>query len=78
MIVAAGELNGGHMLIVGLTEADIDEMRKGLTKTKHGSPEYGFREMVVFMGKSDADMLATLQQAGTVRRDDMFPNAGIG
>lgn len=40
MIVAVGrEAAGGECVIVGLTEADIAEMRKGLTKTKQGGPD---------------------------------------
>lgn len=79
MIVAAGERSQqGHVLIVGLTEADVAEMRKGLTKTKQGNPQYGFHSMIVFMGKSDKEMLELLSQAGTVRNDDIFPTAGQG
>ena len=79
MIVAAGETaTGGRLLIIGLTEADIETMRTGLTKTKEGHPQYGFSSMMVFMGPSDAEMIHTLSQAGTVRKDDLFPNAGQG
>ncbi|MBL9123306.1 MAG: hypothetical protein JNG90_06705 [Planctomycetaceae bacterium] len=79
MIVAAGVgATGGRVLMVGLTEADILQLRKGRTKTKEGSPEYGFSSLVVFLGKSDQEMIELLSQAGTVRRDDLFPNVGGG
>ncbi|MBL9123025.1 MAG: hypothetical protein JNG90_05295 [Planctomycetaceae bacterium] len=79
MIVAAaiGE-TGGRILMVGLTEADILQLRKGRTKTKEGSSEYGFSSLVVFLGKSDQEMIQLLSQAGTVRRDDLFPGVGSG
>lgn len=64
-------------LIIGLCEADIAIMRKGLTKTKHGGPEYGFREMVIFMGKNDQEMLKMLKLSPNhKRRDDI--DAGLG
>lgn len=78
MIVAKTEGNVGQMIVVGITEADVEEMRRGLTKIKQGNPLYGFSQLIVFMGKSDAAMIETLQQAGTVRSDDMFPGAGSG
>mgnify|MGYP001581688032 CR=1 FL=1 len=78
MIVAKGDGQVGQVIIVGLTEADIETMRVGLTKTKQGNPEYGFSQLICFMGESDAAMLKTLEQRGTVRSDDIFPNAGSG
>lgn len=79
MVVAAGTGPlGQKQVIIGLTEGDVDELRHGLTKVKQGDPLYGFHTLVVFMGKNNQEMLATLSQAGTVRRDDKFPNAGQG
>jgi hypothetical protein len=79
MIVGVGKSPIGNVLLIGLIESDIDEMRKGLTKTKEGSPEYGFSSLVVFMGTSHEDLLAKLTLAPDCkRRDDMHPNAGSG
>lgn len=79
MIVAKGDSPIGQVIIVGLTERDVSEMRKGLTKTKQGNPLYGFSSLVVFMGKSDQEMIGTLNlKDGCVRNDDLFPNAGQG
>ena len=79
MIVAKGQSPVGQVIIVGLTESDVAEMRKGLTKTKQGNELYGFSSLVVFMGASDKEMMATLNLGdGCVRRDDLFPNAGQG
>lgn len=79
MIVAAGiGADGGNRIIVGLTEADIVELRKGLTKTKQGNAQYGFKSLVVFLGPSDKENIELLSQVGTVRHDDKFPNAGAG
>lgn len=85
MIVGIGkEAAGGDCVIVGLTEADIAEMRKGLTKTKQGGPEFGFRSMIVFLGASDEANIELLSQGAAVhglkpeRRDDLFPKTGQG
>lgn len=78
MIVAKGDGAVGQVIIVGLTESDIAEMRKGLTKIKQGNPLYGFSQLICFMGESDKAMLETLSQQGTVRSDDMFPDAANG
>jgi hypothetical protein len=79
MIVAKGQSEIGQIIIVGLTEADVAEMRKGLTKTKQGNELYGFSSLVVFMGATDNEMIGSLNKAGScVRRDDLFPNAGQG
>ena len=49
MIVAATKNPAGQpVIIVGLTEADSVEMRKGLTKVKEGNLEYGFSSLVTF------------------------------
>ena len=79
MIVAkAVGANKQNIIVVGLTEKDITEMRQGLTKNKDGATEYGFHQLIVFMGDSDQAMIDQLSQAGTVRRDNMNPNAGSG
>lgn len=78
MIVGKGDGAVGQVIIVGLTEEDIKTMRTGRTKTKQGNPQYGFSQLVVFMGESDEAMLKILSQAATVRADDIFPNAGSG
>jgi hypothetical protein len=78
VIVAKGESPIGQVIIVGLTEADIETMRKGLTKVKQGNPLYGFSQLICFMGESDQAMLEMLEQRGTVRNDDLFPDAGSG
>lgn len=57
-------------IFVGITEADVKELRRGLTKTKEGSSLFNFRTLIVFMGESDEAMLHLLQQPGTVRQDD--------
>jgi hypothetical protein len=78
MIVAAADTITGRTIVVGLSEADIAELRKGLTKVKQGNTAYGFSSLVVFLGNSDEEMIKTLSQAGTVRSDDKFPKAGWG
>ena len=80
MIVGVGrEAAGGECVFVGLTESDIAQMRNGLTKTKQGGPQWGFRSMVVFMGKSDEEMIQLLStQQAPKRQDDLFPNSGQG
>jgi hypothetical protein len=80
MIVGIGkEAAGGDCVIVGLTEADIAEMRKGLTKTKQGGPQWGFRSMIVFMGQSDEENIKLLSTQQTPKRqDDLFPKTGQG
>ncbi len=79
MIVAKGDSPTGQIIIVGLTEEDVKAMRKGLTKTKMGNKLYGFSSLVVFMGKNDQEMMATLNMSpNCVRRDDPFPNIGQG
>ncbi len=65
-------------IIIGLTQADVNEMKKGLTKVKQGNPAYGFKSLMVFMGESDKQMLELLSSATTVRNDDQLPNAGSG
>lgn len=84
MIVAVGKaVCGGRIILVGLTETDIAQLRKGLTKTKQGGGEFGFREMIVFLGDNDLEVMKLLKQTGLVtdetkRSDDLFPNAGQG
>lgn len=80
MIVGVGQSEaGGDCVFVGLTEADIQQMRKGLTKTKQGGPQWGFRSMVVFIGKSDEEMIKLLSTRQTPKRqDDLFPEIGSG
>lgn len=79
MIVGAGDGHNGKIIIIGLTEDDVKTMRKGLTKTKEGHPAYGFSSLVVFMGKTDKEMIETLNlDKNCLRRDDRFPNAGQG
>ena len=79
MIVAGAEGQAGHVIIVGLTEADVALMREGLTKTKNGHPLYGFSQLIVFMGDSDEAMMKILNvKKDCLRRDDLHPNAGSG
>lgn len=78
MIVAAGKSPQGRVLIVGLTDADVAEMKKGLTKTKQGNADYGFSSMVVFMGPSDQANMELLNTEGAARHDDMFRDAANG
>lgn len=75
MVVAKADT--GHLL-VGLTPNDIEQMRKGLTKTKQGGLEWGFPSMIVFMGETEEKILALLKQPDQKRQDDLFPNTGSG
>jgi hypothetical protein len=76
MIVAKGKSDVGEVLIVGLNPADIETMKKGLTKTKQGGPQYGFSSLVVFMAESDEKAMAMLDLSEARRDDDLFPTAG--
>lgn len=78
MIVARGQSPTGQVLIVGLTESDVAQLRKGLTKTKQGNEAYGFSSLIVFMGKSDEEMVKLLSGERTIRSDDVYPNSGQG
>lgn len=86
MIVAGAKNHrGDNVIVVGLTEGDVTQMRKGLTKTKQGNEAYGFSSLVVFMGKSDEEMVQQLNAGGAVRSDmtvrkciGFAENAGYG
>lgn len=77
MIVAGTEPKG--TVLVGLCEEDFDKLRNGLTLTKHGNPQYGFRELIIFMGEDNAAMIKTLEAAlggKPVRHDDLQMGSG--
>lgn len=79
MIVAVAKGPVGDVLVVGLTNDDVEQMKKGLTKTKQGGSGWKFSSMVVFMGESDKKMMELLNiDKDTKRDDDIFPNIGIG
>lgn len=82
MIVAMGEkLPGqppGQVMVIGITEEDIETLRQGLTRIKQGGEGYPFSSLVLFLGKSDEEMIKLLSSAGTVRRDDISRKAGQG
>lgn len=80
MIVAMGETTIGKSVIIGLTDADWEQMKKGLTKTKEGGRGYVFSSLVVFRGESDKQMIADITGANpkVKRADDLFPNVGSG
>jgi len=73
----AGKTDTNH-IIIGLTDEDIASMRKGLTCVKDGGPDFGVRGIIVFMGKSNEQMIKLLSTATTVRKDNQFPNIGMG
>lgn len=80
MIVAGSEPKG--TIMIGLCPADIEQLQAGLTKTKQGNEQYGFRQLVVFFGESDQaniELLSKAQGGKPIRRvDDIHPNAGAG
>lgn len=79
MIVGkAVDAQGKETIVVGVTKDDWHDLKAGLTKVKQGGEDFGFRTLLLFMGESDEEMIKTLSQAGTVRRDDKFPNIGSG
>lgn len=75
MIVAKAETG---QIIIGLCDADIAELRKKLTKTKQGGPQWGFKSLIVFYERTPEALEHTLNQAGAKRHDDLFPNTGSG
>jgi hypothetical protein len=78
MIVAETDPKG--TIIIGLCEADLEKLRQSLTVIKEGgTPDWSFRNLVVFFGKTDADCIATLNTTkDTKRRDNRFPDARMG
>ncbi len=78
--VIVAETDPKGTIIIGLCEADIEELRKGLTKVKDGgTPDWSFRNLIVFLGKTDQDCTNLLNiSSATKRRDNRFPDAGMG
>lgn len=73
-----GESDPKGTIVIGLTPNDIAQMKMGRTKTKHGGPKWSFRELILFMGERDEDMIKLLSTQVTIRQDDLFPEAGSG
>lgn len=78
MIVAETDPKG--TVIIGLCEADLEILRKGQTRIKYGGqPDCLFRNLIVFLGKTDEDCINTLNTASaTGRWDNPSPDVMVG
>lgn len=75
MIVAKTDTG---QIIVGITPADVEIVKRGLTKTKQGNPAYGFKSLILFWGETDQACIDLLNTGAAVRHDDILPNIGSG
>jgi hypothetical protein len=74
-MIVAKTADPRNVILVGINDKDIEEIKLGKTSIKDGSLEYGFSSLILFYAPTDSDLIKTLQpciKTNTVRQDNII------